>query len=558
MLPHWLVTLLLVPRGGSVLVVVRRLRTGSQCPTAIDACPVRAPSNCTDKVHGTGSMGCAQAAILKVPRTGSTWLTKELRAFGSGVQLEFEPYTDPAAHVCGGRFYTQALSRSLSRRQRCVTRESRSLPCYWGWLGCNASRLQPRPNSMVKGKPARQSPDILTGFLLNPIYAPGAIWNRVLGSQPRAKLVWLRRTNLVKMALSDIRRLAGATARQRSATSPVGDGNAEERFVEPRTLLTRLNMTLVTQATFPAATALDRGFLILYEDLQSQRLAVLRSLLGFLGLQYVPAIAAELAKQQASEMQPGGGGPSSQATHWEKASEDVCKGLPSGNCEALRQGMQGKPCLLRQLLSKTVRPWSFPNHEGTLSLAELDGECAELAPLPLTPSALPAAIESGDAVLIGSDGAGGERTVESCTHGRRTLFDLYGTRLPATPPATAAAGAKSTGAGLPAIGPPTCGRHRRVQISESYVLPFSLTREAAPLPRLSSSLSPSLGRGGDGGSGGGRGGARAAAAGGSAASGSGGSSSGQRPKGGSAVPAPHMVCHSTFCSSAAAAHRRVY
>ena len=93
-------------------------------------------------------------AILKVPRTGSTWLAKELRAFGTSVQLKFEPFTDAAAHTCSGRFYTQALGKALGSRQRCVTRESRSLPCYWGWLGCNATRLKPRPY------PANASPEM--------------------------------------------------------------------------------------------------------------------------------------------------------------------------------------------------------------------------------------------------------------------------------------------------------------------------------------------------------------------------------------------------------------
>ena len=261
----------------SVLVVVRRLRALS-CPTATPSTPsscARAPPRCEEQQSSTTSSPtapCAGLAVLKVPRTGSTWLTKELRAFGAGVQLEFEPFTDASAHQCQGRFYTQALSKALVQRLRCVTRESRSLPCYWGWVGCNATRLKPRPTA-IKAVGVRPG-GVLTGFLINPMYAPGAIWNRVLSLQPRAKLVWLRRTNLVKMALSDLRRLAGASARQ--ARSSVDTSAA---FVEPRTLLVRLNMTLVTQATFPAAVSLDRGYLLLYEDLQTHRLLVLTDLL---------------------------------------------------------------------------------------------------------------------------------------------------------------------------------------------------------------------------------------------------------------------------------------
>ena len=32
------------------------------------------------------------------------------------MQLEFEPFTDASAHVCHGRFYTQALSKALKQR----------------------------------------------------------------------------------------------------------------------------------------------------------------------------------------------------------------------------------------------------------------------------------------------------------------------------------------------------------------------------------------------------------------------------------------------------------
>ena len=438
-----------------VLVVVKRLRAGS-CSTSSSSCP-RAPPQC----EAEPSAPCASLAILKVPRTGSTWLTKELRALGAAVALEFEPFTDGAARTCPGRFYTLGLGRALGHRLRCVTREARSLSCYWNKLGCNATRLKPRPDhrsrsnasissssssssssalSMAAAVPAVRQGALLTGFLLNPMYAPGAIWNRVLASQPRARLVWLRRTNLVKMALSDIKRLATATARQHRGGGEAGGSGGGRRLghdrasigvIEPRTLLTRINMTLVTQATFPAAVALDRGMLVLYEDLQTQRLSVLRALFAFLGIDRIPRVAEALERQgrlererRAADPDPRGthAAPSrgwlSQSTHWQKASEDVCDGLPPGNCERLRAGLTGKPCLQAQLRSTTPAAWSFPNFNGTLSLLELDGHCAQLPPLPEAP-----AFESG--VPTGPDTASTDHS-DACPRARRTLFELYG------------------------------------------------------------------------------------------------------------------------------------
>ena len=473
----------LLARARGVLVVVRRLRavacTTVPPPSSLSAaavCP-QAPAGCE-----TSDAPCAGLALLKVPRTGSTWLTKELRAFGAGVALEFEPFTDPNAHACQGRFYTLALGRALTNRLRCVTRESRSSPCYWGWLGCNATRLKPRASAAAAaatGGTIRPG-GILTGFLLNPMYAPGAIWNRVLSLQPRARLVWLRRTNLVKMALSDIRRLAGASARHArsshgssttggaggvSATagahhgahdpSAAADDDPSAGFIDPRTLLVRLNMTLVTQATFPAAVALDRGWLVLYEDLQTHKLIVLRGLMRFLGLDHLPPVAAELAKQAAAERATGVS--TGLTTHWQKASEDVCMLLPAGNCERLRAGLAGRPCLLSQLASTKPAAWSFPNHNGTLSLAELDGVCTELPPLEDVEPSTVTSVTSDTSVTSG--GACPARAA------RRSLFDLYTTSMPA---------------GATGHTTDTCpgGSAVPIKIAQSYVLPYSLSREA--------------------------------------------------------------------------------
>ena len=212
-----------------------------------------------------------------MPRTGSTWLAKELRGI-PGVHVEFEPFTDAAAPQCGGRFFTQAIARSLTTRLRCVTRDFHAQPCYWAWQRCNASRLQARPS------PTRT---VVAGILLNPMYAPGAKWEWALTSSPHARLLWLRRTNLVKMALSDLRRLAGVASRHRTKanTTAYSGQTADERrlasqerldWVDPRTLLLKVNMTLVSQASFPAGVALERGLLVVYEDLQAQRLLVMR------------------------------------------------------------------------------------------------------------------------------------------------------------------------------------------------------------------------------------------------------------------------------------------
>ena len=76
--------------------------------------------------------------------------------------------------------------------------------------GAPASAASQSPNQPPLGSSphaAVRPGATLSGFLLNPMYAPGAIWSRVLSLQPRARLVWLRRTNLVKMALSDLRRI---------------------------------------------------------------------------------------------------------------------------------------------------------------------------------------------------------------------------------------------------------------------------------------------------------------------------------------------------------------
>ena len=324
-----------------LMVLVTKLRPA--------AClPISSGSSSSNSSSAASAMPLASVAVLKVPRTGSTWLAKELRAFPS-VQLEFEPLTDNTVkYTCSGRFFTQALSRALATRLRCVTREFRAKPCYWAWQKCNASQLQVRPYSSSSGP-------VLAGFLINPTFAPGARWDVLLGQHaPRARLVWLRRTNLVKMALSDIKRLEGAASRlagfsaassnaptaarrlggvaldAAAGTTREGQQVSSQRgYVASETLLHKVNTSLKHQAAFPAAVSVERGMLVLYEDLQAQRLTVLRALFTFLRLAEVPSVARELERQAAAERSATA---TSQTTHWSKASEDLCEGLPAGNC----------------------------------------------------------------------------------------------------------------------------------------------------------------------------------------------------------------------------------
>ncbi|KAL1514872.1 hypothetical protein AB1Y20_003955 [Prymnesium parvum] len=241
---------------------------------------------------------CAGVAVLKVPRTGSTWLTKELRGF-PGMQLEFEPFTDGGSGTqCGGRFFTQAVTRALQSRLRCVTREFRARPCYWAWQHCNASRLQPRQMS---------TRTVVVGFLLNPMYTPGVKWEVAMSLAPRARLIWLRRTNLVKMALSDLRRLAVISS-HRHAEPITASRRLQEKSsnisqisrVDPEELLVKINSSLVSQASFPAGLPLEQALLVLYEDMQTHRVLVLRTILRFLGVESIPEIKSEIERQASA------------------------------------------------------------------------------------------------------------------------------------------------------------------------------------------------------------------------------------------------------------------
>ena len=507
------------------LVLARRLRAGP-CDDAIhEACPRL--TTCGPR----GSAACVSIAVLKVPRTGSTWFAKELRAF-AGVSIEFEPFTDsalPPQNSCGGRFFTQAVIQALTSRLRCVTREFRSQPCYWAWQHCNSSRLQPRPSPPVR--------PVLVGFLLNPMYTPGVKWD-VAMTKAGAKLIWLRRTNLIKMALSDLRRLATAAARRTTPTESNQTssmiGTRLER-IEPRTLLAKVNTSLVSQASFPAAISLEHGLLVLYEDLQAHRGLVLHSIFAFLGLDTQPAIAAELARQMTAQeaaaarylhlampagsvagrlapshsrrsassmaaqeqlpslMRPGapalvtvpglqmrGEAGEARRTHWRKASEDVCDDLPKGNCNELRAALHDKPCLHAQLNSREQVTWSFPNRNGTLSLSTLDGHCVQL------PSLLQLIRQEVAMQQQHEQQQHEQQQHEQQQHehqvaavrcrarriGRRSLFDLYGTRFPEE---------RSLKGRM-------CGRLRTVKLVNPRILPFSLSISAGfPQAALGSS-----------------------------------------------------------------------
>ena len=212
-------------------------------------------------------------------------------------------------------------------------------------------------------------PPILVGAVINPTFVSRTNWQVVL-AQPRARLVWLRRTNLVKMALSDLRRVRDAKSSGGGGGGAVAAGADE--------LLAKVNATLRSQVAFPGMLAgdrLDDGFLLLYEDLQARRLEVLRALFGFLGVAHAPAVAAELGRQQAADA-------AAATTHWRKASEDACAALPPGRCDALAAELREFPCVLAQLRSARPEPFTFPlARAGALALALRGGTCDALRPL---------------------------------------------------------------------------------------------------------------------------------------------------------------------------------
>jgi len=248
------------------------------------------PPGCHDRGRRDGSV---RLVVFKRARTGSTWLRKELQSV-PGVQLEFEPFTDgrPAQH-CPPAFFTAALTMATHRRLRCVAARDRERSCYWR-RHCNASLLPP-----WRG---RERP-LVAGVVLNPAYAPGADWGAIargatIGGPP-LRTVWLCRTNLIKMAMSDLRRLAKRRLRAATASGPPLDSPAASSSLDSSSLL---NGTVAPAALLAkAAEALSRqtvlhgpwaslgaggrpsGMVLLYEDLQRQRLLALRSVLTYLG-----------------------------------------------------------------------------------------------------------------------------------------------------------------------------------------------------------------------------------------------------------------------------------
>ena len=151
-----------------------------------------------------------------------------------------------------------------------------------------------------------------------------------------------------------------------------------------------------------------------------------------------------------------------------------------------------------------VRAWSFPNRRGHLTLEELDGDCAELPllddeeleppPRPLRRG--PNRGGAGGAAASASPSSQPPPQQQPCTHGRRTLYDLYGTPLPPAAkthgggallaPSWAdhagRAAAAAGGAAAAAAAGACASRHRTIQIADRYVLPYSLTREAKSTP----------------------------------------------------------------------------
>ena len=80
----------------------------------------------------------------------------------------------------------------------------------------------------------------------------------------------------------------------------------------------------------------DEHYLLLYEDLQTQRTQVLRSLLLWLGK---PALASRVA-------------PAAVATHWAKAPESLCDQL--ANCAEIRHALASSPCFSQQVTASYI------------------------------------------------------------------------------------------------------------------------------------------------------------------------------------------------------------
>jgi len=298
-------------------------------------------------------------AVIKLPRVGSTWLKAELNLLPR-VFLEFEPLTDGKHREawCGADFTNAILRRMLTRPQHCVNRKMIQHECFWTKQACDPGRVLPRT---IAAKPQLE----ISGFLLHPFFVPSATWPPFFLPPAVARLVVLRRSNLVKRAISNMLRkpeeeeeeedLGGVRtegSKEGGSKEGGGDGGYGGRKREPNLNRTVAAVSVLREATsalgsflhLPDGLSLSAPstFLLLYEDLQNSREAVLRRLLAWLGK---PSLAAAIA-------------PAAQQTHWTKAPESVCQQL--SNCDEVRTVLAGAPCFLSQLLSDSSAAWTLP------------------------------------------------------------------------------------------------------------------------------------------------------------------------------------------------------
>jgi len=321
-------------------------------------------------------------AVLKLPRVGSTWLKAEMNLL-PGARLEFEPLTDGKHRDawCGADFTNEILRRMLVRPQECVNRKMIGDPCFWTKQSCDPSRIRPR---QVRGG---EGPLEISGFLLHPFYTPEASWPPLVLPPARARLVVLRRTNLIKRTISNILRVA-EKAEENADLGSDGHGDDEEsdgdgdggadadggrggggapklnRTVPPAEVAREVRRSLETFLALPQGLSLSSPstFLLLYEDLQNSRVEALGRMLRWVGK---PQLARQIAPRPPS-------------THWAKAPESLCDQL--ANCAAVRRALEGSQCFLAQLLSTSSDAWTLPaTADGKPD--GLRGGCARLPPL---------------------------------------------------------------------------------------------------------------------------------------------------------------------------------
>ena len=99
---------------------IHSLRPDYKCSKGVPA-----PPGCPRGDQNQSGVGLV---VMKVPRTGSTWLVKELRSLANATSIEFEPFTDMVAERCPGHYYTAAIGLLMSSRLQARGRQAEALP----------------------------------------------------------------------------------------------------------------------------------------------------------------------------------------------------------------------------------------------------------------------------------------------------------------------------------------------------------------------------------------------------------------------------------------------